>query len=323
MLSVIWFPAHEHVHILMSLTSCFERSPNAGLGSIGRLPIEIVRGILSHLDIASVFKFRQVNLGAREMVSGLLHYQPIVYLGTNLYRALLRTGIATVKSLLDVYDILCTKECSFCGEFGGYVALLIWKRCCFRCLHERPETQVRCLSWARRSFDMTRAESTTLRSFKSLPGQYWITGHVQARPLSIISVQEAALACGKPVPMPEGLTNSHSRYNWERAVNCMGACVLPFYNKQFERVEHGYYCLGCYMALSQNNWANDEQRLRGEEACGKVHSSESLLRHFCWCKQAQIWWELNKRQPEPATEDDILEEITESDLDMAETEASR
>ncbi|KAJ5342853.1 hypothetical protein N7541_011977 [Penicillium brevicompactum] len=56
-ISVILFPANKHVHIFISLTSCFGRTPNAGLDSIDRLPIELVHQTLSHLNIATVFRF--------------------------------------------------------------------------------------------------------------------------------------------------------------------------------------------------------------------------------------------------------------------------
>lgn len=171
-LSVIWFSPAQHVNIRQSIATPFQQTSSAGLGSLDRLPLELLHDTLLRLDVYSLFKFRQTNRRSREAVDSLKQYQMIVLHGLNLFCALLRTRLAVGISLLDFYIALCLKSCSLCGEFGGFMSLLTWKRCCFKCLKEAPETQVQTLSAARKEFHLTKVELSQLKSFKTLPGIY-------------------------------------------------------------------------------------------------------------------------------------------------------
>ncbi|KAJ5807710.1 hypothetical protein N7447_011166 [Penicillium robsamsonii] len=124
------------------------------LGSLDRLPLELLFDTLYRLDMCSLFKFRQITLRSRQLVDSLNQYQRVVSYGLNLFCALLRTRRVIDISLLDFYNALCTKACNFCGEFGGFISLLIWKRCCFR----SSKTQVRTPASVRKQFHMTKAK---------------------------------------------------------------------------------------------------------------------------------------------------------------------
>ncbi|SCN84106.1 uncharacterized protein FFMR_09197 [Fusarium fujikuroi] len=169
-LSVIWFSPAKHVNIRQSIATPFQQTSSAGLGSLDRLPLELLHDTLLRLDVYSLFKFRQTNRRSREAVDSLKQYQMIVLHGLNLFCALLRTRLAVGISLLDFYNALCLKSCSLCGEFGGFMSLLTWKRCCFKCLKEAPETQVQTLSAARKEFHLTKVDLSQLKSFKILSG---------------------------------------------------------------------------------------------------------------------------------------------------------
>ncbi|KAK0635523.1 hypothetical protein B0T17DRAFT_46817 [Bombardia bombarda] len=130
--SVIWFSPREHVDISQSIPTPFPRTSNTGLSSLDQLPLELLDDILLRLDMYSLFKFRQTNLRSRSMVGSLKQYQMVVLHGLNPFCVLLRTRFAV--SLADFYYALCTKDCTFCSEFGGFISLLTWDRCCFKCL---------------------------------------------------------------------------------------------------------------------------------------------------------------------------------------------
>ena len=155
----------------------------------------------------SLFKFRQINLRSRQIVDSLNQYQSVVSYGLNLFCALLRTRLAIDISLLDFYNALCTKACNLCGEFGGFISLLIWKLCCFKCLQWSSETQVRTLASVRKQFHMTKVELDQLRPFKSLPGIYSMNESVQNSRITIVSLHQATLACRR---QPHRLTQAQS-----------------------------------------------------------------------------------------------------------------
>ena len=268
--AVIWFSPREHHDIRPSIATPFPRSSDVGSGFFDRLPLELFRDILFRLDIRSLFQLRQTNLRAREAVDSLKEYQIIVSHGLNLLCALLRTDLARDISLLDFYDVLCTKTCSICGEFGGFVSLLSWARCCFRCIsRSAPRARVRTLAGVQRQYRMTQAGREQLRSIKTLPGVYKMSRSVHEGGITIVSHQQAVLISQHPLKAlkragPPNRRLQNPKYNY------MGSCALPYYDKLTGDVEHGMSCAGCKL--------------------DKVYSREGLLEHFKWCKQAQLLW---------------------------------
>ncbi|KLU91830.1 hypothetical protein MAPG_10779 [Magnaporthiopsis poae ATCC 64411] len=287
--SVIWFSPREHVGIRPSIATPFPRAPCTGLGStLGRLPLELLHDVLLRLDVRSLFNFRQANLSSRQTADSLHEYQMAVSHGLNLLRALLRTRLAVGVSLLDFHHALCTKACTLCGEFGGFVSLLTWTRCCFRCLQRAPETQVQTVVSIRKQFHLTVAELGRLRSFVTLPGSYSVDGSVHKSRATVASVHQAELVFGQQPPHAAAAAVQAQPANSgrNRKFNFMGSCALPYYDRRTGRVEHGMSCAGCQLALEKDiiggEWAF--------EARDKVHARDSFLEHFRWCEQAQVLW---------------------------------
>lgn len=285
--SVIWFSPREHVGIRLSIATPFGRTTNTGLGSLDRLPLELLHDVLLRLDMHSLFNFRQINLRSRQTVDYLKQYQVVVSHGLNLLCALLRTRLAIRVSLFDFYYALCTKACTLCGEFGGFISLLTWNRCCFKCLQGALETQVQTLAAVRKQFHLTKAELDQLRSFKTLPGIYSMEESVHKSRITVVSVHQAILVSGQ---QPHALAQAQpasSRRN--KKFNFMGSCALPYYDRRTGRVEHGMSCAGCQLALEKDIIGS-----RGEkwafEARDKVYAQDGFLEHFRWCEQAQLLW---------------------------------
>ncbi|RBR06136.1 uncharacterized protein FIESC28_11151 [Fusarium coffeatum] len=287
--AVIWFSPDQHADVRPSIATPFPRTSNVGLGILDCLPPELLNDVLFRLDVHSLFKFRQTNLRSRQMVDSLKQYQMVVSHGLNLFCALLRTSLAIDTPLLDFYDILCTKNCSLCGEFGGFVSLLIWKRCCFGCIKKAPECQVHTRTAAPKEHHLTKNESKQLRSFKALPGKYTIVGgSMHQRRITVVSRHQTDLILSRennsleeagplrPFPSPK--------------FNLMASCALPYYDKLTGKVENGIACAGCQLALERGiiGFRIEECALVARD---KVHAPEGFLEHFRCCEQAQRLWE--------------------------------
>ncbi|KAI1301108.1 hypothetical protein F5Y03DRAFT_363084 [Xylaria venustula] len=283
--SVIWFSPREHVGIRLSIATPFRMTSNTGLGSLDRLPLELLHDVLLRLDIRSLLNFRQTNLRTRLTVDALKQYQMVVSHGLDLFCALLRTRLAIGTSLFDFYYALCTKACTVCGGFGGFISLLTWSRCCFTCLQGALETQVQPLAAVRRQFHLTKVELGQLRSFKTLPGIYSMNESVHKSRITVVSVHQAILVSGQ---QPHALAQP-ANSGWNQKFSFMGSCALPYYDRQTGRVEHGLSCAGCQLALEKDIIGS-----RGEkwafEARDKVYAQDGFLEHFRWCEQAQLLW---------------------------------
>ncbi|KAG6089351.1 hypothetical protein E4U15_003171 [Claviceps sp. LM218 group G6] len=296
--SVIWFPSRKHVDVRLSMAAPFQRTSSRGLGSLDRLPLELLQYVFLCLDMRGLFNFRQTNLRSREMVDSLNQYRMVVSHGLNLFCALLRTRLAVGVSLFDFYCALCTKACSFCGEFSGFISLLTWNRCCFKCLQHAPESQVQTLAAVRKQFHLAKTELRQLRSFKTLPGTYgnFMNESTYKSQITVTSVHQAMLVSGQQ-PQAQSAVSGRKLKN----LNFMSSCALPYYDRQTDRVEHGISCAGCQLALEKGIIGS-----RGEkwefEARDKIYARDAFLEHFRWCEQAQLLWsssdEGNTRPPE-------------------------
>ncbi|KAH0594654.1 hypothetical protein MHUMG1_07488 [Metarhizium humberi] len=285
--SVIWFPPSQHDGIRQSITSPFQRSSNPGLRPLERLPAELLNNILLGLDLQSLFNFGQTNLKSREAVYSLKQYRLVLSHGLNLVCALLRTGVATSVSLLDCYRALCTKACAICDGFGGFISLLTWERCCYRCFQEAPELQMYSLTAVKRRFQLPKCDMDLLERFKTLPGTYNMEQSTYKSRMTIVSAYKALMFVDEyPYrPSPASLVQRG------QILNFMGTCALPYYDTRTGQVEEGVSCAGCQLLVANGcvmrempfwSWAY--------EARNTLYSRDGFLEHFRRCKQAQRRW---------------------------------
>ncbi|KAK4108641.1 hypothetical protein N656DRAFT_783869 [Canariomyces notabilis] len=300
---MLWFPRKVHVGIRPSIATPFQRTPTTGLGFLDRLPLELLHDVWLRLDMRSLFNLRQVNIRARETVDALNQYQLVVSYGLNLFCALLRTQLASGISLSDFYDALCKKNCALCGEFAGFMSLLTWTRCCFACLEKAPELEVQSLASVRKTFHLRKGQLAQLKSFKTLPGIYWVDSgcvleSVRKSRTTVVSAHQARLLFGQQLHTPA----QEQETNWDRRSSILrytAACELAYYDKSTGKVENGICCAGCQLALEKRiigSWGEDWSY----EARNKSYARDGLLGHFRWCKQAQLLWESSgggKRRP--------------------------
>ncbi|KAL2022239.1 hypothetical protein VTK56DRAFT_5849 [Thermocarpiscus australiensis] len=128
--------------IASSLQCPFPSVPIASMGSLSRLPPEIIYEVLRYMDIASILTSRQVNRHSRQVISTLPEYRVTTRYAVDALVALCKTKIASHFTLGDVQTALGVKNCPFCGEFAGFVFLPTLQRCCFPCLQLAPEFNV-------------------------------------------------------------------------------------------------------------------------------------------------------------------------------------
>ncbi|PVI03897.1 hypothetical protein DM02DRAFT_519788 [Periconia macrospinosa] len=289
-LCAIWFRPHDHVDIRQSIATSSERTSPDGFGSLDRLPPELLLEILFHLDMHSLFKFRQTNLRARQTINSLPQYRIVVSHGLNLLCATLRTRVATHISLLDIYSALCTKACSLCGEFGGFVFLLTWKRCCFKCIKEAPETKVQTLAAARRQFSLTEDEVGQVRTFKTLRGLHLKEQCVRKSRNAIVSVQQVRQVYEQRLSVKAGASQAQEiSPEVYYILEFKTSCALPHYDRRTGNVEHAMSCAGCQLTLAKYSGSGSHEKW-ALDACNKMYSRDGFLEHFKWCAHAQLLW---------------------------------
>lgn len=275
--SVIWFPLSEHDAIRQLILTSFKRASSAatGLGSLDRLPLELLHDIVLRLDMHAVFKLRQTSLRAREVVQSLPQYQPVALHGLRVFRALLRTQLATHISLYDFYDALITKTCTLCGKFLGFIFLLTWTRCYFHCLLEARETRTQSFASLQKGIRLNGTEKGHLRTLRTLPGTYSMEETSRRFRMRIAST-------------PRQNTTELTALRRNRIYRFMASCALPYYDRRTNKVERGMSCSGCQLALEEGIYHPENEPTA--YARDMVYAQDSFLEHFRWCEQAQRLW---------------------------------
>jgi hypothetical protein len=285
-LAVTWFPPSVHSGVASSLAAD-HRKPLSPLGTLDTLPLELITNICLQLDIQSLFRLRQVNTRAQQIVNTLHEYRIIIKHALNAFLALLRTRRIPGVTLQEIYSLLCTQECSLCGGYGDLVYLLTWIRCCSSCLRAN-NAAIRTGSFSSvKQLGLSKGSLKNLPKLKSIPGRYTMCVFLQKRRTTCVPLQQVEAAYdgefgGEPIPV----WFRPNRACREAFSSC---CALPNYDPQSRKVEYGLSCAGCQVFAQDvvsrlhMKWAHVARDM--------VYSHNGYLEHFAWCEQAQLLWE--------------------------------
>ncbi|KAL4905246.1 hypothetical protein BDW74DRAFT_178251 [Aspergillus multicolor] len=146
-------------------------APDATLGALDTLPLELLNMLLTLLDIRSLTDFRRVNQRAMQVVNSIPQYRTITEHAPTSLRAMLSIGTGRWISSQDLYNKLYTAECDICGDFGGYLYLLTCRRVCF-CFTQDPAYLPLWRADAARKFGLSREYLAGIPAMKTIPGFY-------------------------------------------------------------------------------------------------------------------------------------------------------
>ena len=263
--SVISFTSWDHARIYESISSGFDRGLDPVALPLGGLPLELVMKILLPLDLHSLFKFRQVSVGARRLVDSLPEYQMVARHGLTLFCAILRISFDRHFTVSDVYRAMRTEECALCGNFAGFILLWSRTRGCFQCLRKEPEAR----AWL---ILFTGSRNVGSESTGRLPGHDRMSQTTDTMGLT-------------------GVVDQPPSY---RLVE--GVCALPYLDRTADTgaytIDRGVSCGGCYL-LPRTPHIQRRRRF-GDIPSDRLYSRDEFLEHFSWCEKAQLLWRESK-----------------------------
>ncbi|KAI6362315.1 hypothetical protein MCOR25_006262 [Pyricularia grisea] len=274
------FPPEDHANAVSSLSQPFNRISTERLGSLDCLPLELLQDVMLRLDLQSLFRFRQSNAKAREMVGTL----------KDLYT--LRHVQHTAEiSLHDLAQLVCTKDCAVCGDFASMIFLPPWIRYCYTCLFVSCEASVQTKAWVRKNLSLNKAQVKKLATLKTLAGSYDKSGRTVFKVRKdIISLYRACKVAGVA-----RLCETFKRLS--SAICLMACCCAPYYNTRAGKVTHGFRCAGCYkwymdqLELDDDFWLGSPMEMLESRADSALHDRDSFLEHFKRCGEGQRLWE--------------------------------
>ncbi|PIG79057.1 hypothetical protein AARAC_008065 [Aspergillus arachidicola] len=272
-----------------------DRPASTNLGDLDVLPLEILHEIFSSLDIMSLFKFRQINRQAQQLVCTVYGYRTIITHALGVFGAILKTRMASWFTIHDLLEVLYTGDCLLCGSFGGFVFLPYLSRCCLPCVETASQFRLISVTDAKKYFQLNL---TNLRNsipiLRTIPGIYSMDETPRKRSVQILAEKQiypAIKRCNA-----EERTAPLAQPNKKSMIfRYMATTTLPYINKASGAIEHGICCTGCQIAIEKDLRSTSRE---WDTACAlrdRIYSRRGFLDHFKHCRRAQSLWDASNK----------------------------
>ncbi|KAH8669963.1 hypothetical protein BGZ61DRAFT_460292 [Ilyonectria robusta] len=272
---VFRFDSHEHDLVRDSLRDPFPAAPGSGMGTLNTLPRELRLNIFQLLDIRSHLRVRQVSRGMRQAASSTKGYREVAEHGLEVVRTTLLEKTKFEPTILDVYQLLITPECSMCPQFGDYLSKLTFKRCCHACATGENTTSLRNVFTSlipggkkiEEQFRRRFVPRSLIWSSEDLPDEP-AGGFVQGMTFIAKSYDTSA-----PTTRPRDFRN-YRRPDTLYFMGIANAVLFPYYDPDSAGIHHGFSCKGCHAGGQL-------------AATTKAYTKEQMLAHIKKCRHAR------------------------------------
>ncbi|KAI1361527.1 hypothetical protein F5Y08DRAFT_347767 [Xylaria arbuscula] len=141
----------------------FQKPINTSLGLLGVLPTELVFMVLECLNYQTLTRLLRVSLQWKLTVEALYAYATLTRHAKDELNHFADTSLLNHFTILDLYRVLSSQECTVCREFGGFLFVATCERICHTCLRQNPAYWMFSFSMAQECF------SPTVEEFGRLP----------------------------------------------------------------------------------------------------------------------------------------------------------
>ena len=267
---------HPHTHTPIRATLLAALGPQSqtyALGTLTRLPFEIVSMIALELDVTSAFRLSHVNRTARELLSSVREFRHLRKHAVEAMCVLLRTGAGSHTPVAGLYSALTTRDCTFCGAFGGFLYLPSAARCCLTCVASSPDTRVGYLS---RVADATGVGARELKKAGRLPLVHTLPDSRRC----LVSARHAVEVMRENGVEEEAAEKAVARWPDSLTLRFQAATSLPYLERWSGQVEAGLSCKGCQLAF-EGDFSDKHLELRD-----RMYSREGFVEHVGGCEAA-------------------------------------
>lgn len=292
-------------------------------GNLAKLPNELLCMVFRHLTCGDLEALHSCSTGGRITVLAFPPYHTLLTHAPTILAILKETRLARSFTITQIYETFTSTLCTTCGQFGGYVFLPSFTRCCVPC----AETELKFLPISR---DGARIEFgvkgkrifDTLPHLSSIDGYYsTFSGEIKyyTQRLNLYS-RELVEKFRNPKHLP--FMDRHSqRYIGDHSIKThqryMALTPLPCFIPKSASMEQGVYCAGCDIRAQEHadcqgtdysDYRNFKptrdhitdgleiycQLKRPRDQCplftarDRQHNSRHILSHLQGCEAAQI-----------------------------------
>lgn len=112
----------------------------SSFGHLAKLPNEILRTVFGHLTCDDIEALLCCSTGGvRRAVLACPNYRTLLQHAPAILNILKRTQLARNFTITQIFKTFTRPSCMTCSQFGGYVFLLSFTRCCMQCAETRLE----------------------------------------------------------------------------------------------------------------------------------------------------------------------------------------
>ncbi|MCJ1463071.1 hypothetical protein MMC07_001676 [Pseudocyphellaria aurata] len=253
----------------------FFRRPivQASFGNLDKLPPELVGMVLEHLTLDDLEAVRSCSTGTRLAVLAFPPFHDLLKHAPETLATLKMTQLARSFAVSQVYETFKSSECTNCGQFGGYVFLPSFSRCCMHC----AETELKFLptsrDGARIEFGVTRKKIfDRLPKLNNVPGEYSASkGEVKQYTTRRTFFARDHVAQFRHPNHPPTDVRPGQKFDGDTLIRAkeryMCLTPLPRFFPQSNRIDKGACCAGC-----------DRRALEHGIRCLDMHDDEVLRR---------------------------------------------
>jgi hypothetical protein len=262
--------------------------PVSPLGTVSKVPAELVIAILLELDISSLLRFRHVNRPAREFVSTLLEYLAVVEVAAPLLLSTVRSGISDYLTIASLYRALRSTRCYVCGEVGHLIYLLTAERCCWHCIQNKRAIfrTVTLASFCRTTKRSKKKIQQAVPLLRSLKPEYH-------QAVALINFDAATRALGTDPNVDLGRGFQH--FNEGTLGTVLATTHLPFYDPATRQAYKALRCKGCAVKYeTKRSVPKDDEFWYWHKMAHRDYFRSEFLAHFRQCPKAEELWDASK-----------------------------
>jgi hypothetical protein len=303
------------------------RAAPSQLGTLDKMPLELLYQIFLDLDLQSLMCLRQTSLKGRYCVDSSKEFQLILKIALLPLQAMKRDGYTSLFTLRNYYRLLCEWKCGFCKNFAEYIHMPLQVRCCVECLRQGwidlAMTDVK---------DLEPIACFTNSEINALTrdGTPWVINNPQGfswnskwrrneSKITTYTVREAVAAWESENPgqrMNKSILTLWYYYSVFNGIyHLLTCCAFPSYDTKLNTTRLGYCCAGCSPVDNNFNWRvlingpicykrvwlSTDSEFKPEswpqDDRFRVWSREQFLVHFEDCTDAQaVWAECVKKE---------------------------
>lgn len=219
-------------------------------GNLGKFPPELLCMVFQHLTCDDLETLHGTSTGGRIAVLNFPQYHNLLKHFPTILAILKETRLSRSFTIAQIYETFKSPLCTTCSQFGGYVFLPSFTRCCMNCAETRSRFLPISRHGARTEFGVKGKKTLDgLPQLNNIEGYYSsLRGEIKyyTQRLALYS-RELVKKLRDPhhTPAQSSIGHPPRSHSFKAHQRYMALTSLPCFIPKSASMEKGVYCAGC------------------------------------------------------------------------------